>query len=117
LADKTMLVAAFIMLSFKGIIPLWLTAFVLLRDMVITGGFFFLYRLARTVKPVPTILGKLTTVCQIVIILYFLWSNARTHGAEFIYITAFVTFVSGCHYVLVGVRLLRGGKVDQSPAH
>ncbi|HVN95643.1 MAG TPA: CDP-alcohol phosphatidyltransferase family protein [Syntrophorhabdaceae bacterium] len=117
LADKTMLIAAFVMLSFKNILPSWLLILVLLRDMVIAGGFLFLYRLARTVKPVPTILGKITTVSQIAVILYFLWFVSGRFDAAFIYAAAFFTVISGCHYVLVGIRLLRSGKVDQSPAN
>ena len=118
IADKTMLIAGFIMLSIKHIIPLWLTTLVLLRDIVIATGFLLLYRFAYTIKPAPTILGKITTVCQLATILYilFVWPNVGTYSTKFFLATAFFIFVSGCHYVFVGIRLLRSPRVSQSPA-
>jgi cardiolipin synthase len=124
IADKTMLIAGFIMLSIKHtpgnipFIPLWLTTLVLLRDIVIATGFLLLYKFAYTIKPVPTILGKITTVCQLATILYilFVWPNVGTYSTKFFLATAFFIFVSGCHYVFVGIRLLRSPRVSQSPA-
>ena len=120
LADKTMLVAAFVMLSVKGIIPTWLTVMAILRDVVIAAGFLVLYKIGHTMKPVPTIFGKITTACQIATIVYVLWSMARVHDELFFWTTAFFTLLSGLHYVYVGIRLLRGPRVDrteQSPTN
>ncbi|MBA4391375.1 MAG: CDP-diacylglycerol--glycerol-3-phosphate 3-phosphatidyltransferase [Syntrophus sp. (in: bacteria)] len=116
IADKTMLVAGFVMLSIKGIVPLWLTMLVILKDVVVVTGFLALYKLAYTTKPVPSVFGKITTVCQIATILYILWSGARAYGDALFYVTAFFTTLSGLHYVYVGIRMLRGEKVTQSPA-
>jgi cardiolipin synthase (CMP-forming) len=58
IADKTMLLAAFIMLSIKDIVPLWLPALIILKDLVVAIGFFLLYRRAFTIKPVPTIFAR-----------------------------------------------------------
>ena len=114
IADKTMLVAGFVMLSIKGIIPLWLTVLVILKDVVVVTGFLALYKLAYTVKPVPSVFGKITTTCQIVTVLYFLWSGSRAYGDVFFYVTAFFTTLSGLHYVFVGIRMLRSEKISQS---
>ena len=123
IADKTMLVAAFIMLSIKDIAP-WLpalTVLIILKDLVVAIGFFILYRLGRTIKPVPTIFGKITTTCQIATILFILlvnifsWSNVRVYSDTFIFVTAFFTALSGCHYVYQGIRMLREGQAKQSP--
>ncbi len=116
LADKTMLVAAFVMLSIKNVIPVWLTVIVLLRDLVIALGFLVLYHLARTAKPVPSIFGKITTACQIGTILYVLWSVSRPLAPWLFYGTAFFIALSGLHYIYVGIRLLTGERVGQSPA-
>jgi len=115
IADKTMLVAAFIMLSIKGIVPVWLPALIILKDLVVATGFYLLYRRAFTMKPVPSIFGKITTTCQIATVLYILWSSVRTYSNDFIFVTAFVTVLSGCHYVYLGIRMLREGKAKQSP--
>ena len=41
IADKTMLVAAFIMLSIKDIVPVWLPALIILKDLIVAIGFLF----------------------------------------------------------------------------
>jgi cardiolipin synthase len=122
IADKTMLLAAFIMLSIKDIVPVWLPVLIILKDLVVAIGFFLLYRLGRTIKPVPTIFGKVTTTCQIVTVLFILlvnifsWSNAGVYSAAFIFLTTFFTVLSGCHYVYVGIQMLREGKAaTQTP--
>jgi cardiolipin synthase len=116
IADKTMLVAGFVMLSIKGIVPLWLTVLVILKDVVVVTGFLALYKLAYTTKPVPSVYGKITTTCQIVTVLYFLWSDVREYSVVFFYVTAFFTALSGFHYVYVGIRMLRSEKIPQSSA-
>ncbi len=114
IADKTMLVAGFVMLSIKGVIPLWLTVLVILKDVVVVTGFLALYKLAYTVKPVPSVFGKITTTCQIVTVLCILLSVPRAYGEALFYVTAFFTILSGSHYVFVGIRMLRSEKISQS---
>lgn len=113
IADKIMLLAAFIVLSMKCIVPVWLPTLIILKDLVVAVGFFILYRLGLTIKPVPTIFGKITTTCQIVTVFFILlvnifsWSNASAYSTAFIFITVFFTVLSGCHYVYVGIQMLR----------
>jgi cardiolipin synthase (CMP-forming) len=120
IADKTMLVGAFVMLSIKDIVPLWLPVLIVLKDLVVAVGFFLLYRLGRTIKPVPTMFGKITTTCQIAAVLFILlinifsWSNMRIYSDVFIIVTAFFTVLTGCHYVYVGIQMLHE-KQTQSP--
>jgi cardiolipin synthase len=113
IADKTMLVASFILLYLHQIIPLWLTSLVLIRDLVIACGFLVLYRLSCTTQPAPSIFGKITTACQIVTVVYVLWSEARPYGDAFFYITALSTAVSGIHYIIIGLRMLYRGRLRQ----
>lgn len=113
IADKTMLVAAFVMLYVVGIMPLWLTALVLGRDIVIAGGYLVLYRFASNLRPRPTILGKITTAFQIATILYALWSwsfeaiTPREYNPIFFTTTALATVISGIHYIFGGFRTLK----------
>jgi cardiolipin synthase (CMP-forming) len=121
IADKTMLVGAFVMLSIKDIIPAWLPVLIILKDLVVAVGFFILYRLVGSLKPVPTSFGKITTACQIVTVLFvllaqiFSWSNARIYGDAFIFVTAFSAVLAGCHYVYGGIRTLRESRTTKSP--
>ena len=120
IADKTMLVGAFVMLSIKGIVPVWLPALIILKDLVVAIGFFLLYRRAFTIKPVPSIFGKITTTCQIATALFILlvqifsWSNVEVYSDAFIVLTVFFTVLTGSHYVYLGIRMLREGKAAQS---
>ncbi|MBP1748921.1 MAG: CDP-diacylglycerol--glycerol-3-phosphate 3-phosphatidyltransferase [Deltaproteobacteria bacterium] len=113
IADKTMLVAAFVMLYIVGIIPLWLAALVLGRDIVIAVGYLILYHYANNVKPRPTIFGKITTALQIATILYALWSWSaansvlREYNLIFFYATALATIISGTHYLFSGIATLK----------
>lgn len=106
IADKTMLVSAFIMLYVIEVIPGWLTLLVLARDVVIALGFLVLYRIAGNIRPKPTVFGKITTACQIATILFVLWSAdkpfLRVYDMAFFVATAVFTIISGIHYVIGG---------------
>ncbi len=106
LADKVMLAASYLALTFQRIIPYWLVAVVLLRDAIISLGFFILSR--RTVKmhPVPSLLSKTTTVFQMLTIVYVLWSAGGSASIFFYYITALLTVASGLQYIFIGCTAL-----------
>ncbi|MHB8109558.1 MAG: CDP-alcohol phosphatidyltransferase family protein [Syntrophorhabdaceae bacterium] len=112
IADKTMLVAAFLMLYIAGVIPGWLTLLVLGRDIVIAGGYLVLYKYANNVKPRPTIYGKITTALQIATVLYALWSaglaDLRSYDLALFAATALATIISGIHYCMGGWKVFRG---------
>ena len=113
IADKTMLVAAFVMLYIVDVIPLWLTALVLGRDIVIAGGFLVLRRYVSNVRPRPTIFGKITTALQIVTIVYVLWAWStdgtapRQYAPVFFIATTLATIISGTHYMIGGFKTLK----------
>jgi cardiolipin synthase len=67
LADKLLLVSVFIGLSVTGLVPVWLTGLVILRDLVIVvGGVVFQLRIGP-VQPEPSGASKLNTVAQLVL--------------------------------------------------
>ncbi|HPP06731.1 MAG TPA: CDP-alcohol phosphatidyltransferase family protein [Syntrophorhabdaceae bacterium] len=107
MADKVMLSSSYIVLTLKGFIPPWVTLTVISRDFLIAGGFLLLYALSNKIKPSPSILSKLTTLFQIVTIIYILWSDKRDFKESLFYITAFLTILSGIHYLLRGLKAFR----------
>ena len=108
IADKVMLVSSYLVLGFQQIIPFWVMGIVLLRDVVLMLGFLVLHLLSYRVLPAPTLLGKATTLFQMVTILYLLWSTTREFQGYFYYSTATLTVFSGLQYVLLGfTRLFR----------
>lgn len=67
LADKLLLVSVFVALSVTGLVPVWLTGLVILRDLVIViGGVVFQLRIGP-VQPEPSGASKLNTVAQLVL--------------------------------------------------
>ncbi|MBA4417853.1 MAG: CDP-diacylglycerol--glycerol-3-phosphate 3-phosphatidyltransferase [Syntrophus sp. (in: bacteria)] len=112
-ADKAMLVSAYVVLSVYNIIPLWVTMVILLKDLTVACGFLGLYKLFGMVKLVPTIFGKASTFCQIFTVVYVLWSISfpaialpRDYQSFFFYVTAILTVIAGIQYVTRGFRIL-----------
>ena len=106
LADKILIVSAVVVLARSGLVPWWLAAAVIGRDLVILGGAAAWYRKARRLDMEPTLLSKANTFVQITLVYLVI-----AHGAGLIriapllpvlFILALVTtVVSGIHYVAV----------------
>ena len=68
LADKVLLVACFLVLGALSLIPVWLVAAVVFRDLLIVGGaLLYNYRIEE-VEAAPILVSKLNTVLQILLI-------------------------------------------------
>jgi|HigsolmetaAR201D_1030396.scaffolds.fasta_scaffold00369_9 cardiolipin synthase len=105
LADKILLVGTYVTLTAIGFVPLWLTATVVGRDVVITVGAIVYNWLFGDPQGRPTIISKLNTLCQIVFALLIVGSHAigRVSDLAVTVMGALVfvtTFVSGLDYVL-----------------
>ena len=109
LADKLLLVTVFACLSVAGLAPWWLTAIVLLRDLVIVVGAYVYRTLFGPLEGQPTLRSKLNTVCQIAFCLAVVARATYAWPGEPV-ITAFgalvlvTTAVSGIDYVLIYAR-------------
>lgn len=110
LADKLMLLSCFISLNIAGVLPAWMMWLALARDLVIVAGALAYHFLVGRVVPQPSVLSKITTCLQILLVIallinhsgWFELSVALT-GA-LIWITALATICSGAHYVCVWSR-------------
>ena len=76
LADKLLLLSAFITLGWLGWIPLWLVALVILRDLVIVTGALVYHFTIETVSMEPSLASKLNTFAQILLVLAVMFSHA-----------------------------------------
>jgi len=109
LADKLLLVTVFICLSVGGLAPWWLTALVILRDLVIVSGALVYKRLFGPLRGAPTAASKLNTLCQIVFCLAAVAFAAYGWPGQPV-VTALgalvllTTAVSGIDYVLIYSR-------------
>lgn len=109
IADKLLLVTAYVMLTWVAELPLWLCSVVLARDLVIVlGGLAYHWRVGRyEIK--PSIWGKLCTLTQILFILlvlvnHALWSFDAMVLAAGQWAVAVTTVFSGIHYFAVWSR-------------
>lgn len=109
MADKLLLLTTFIVLTLPGLpltnhIPLWLTAFVISRDVVIVGvvAIVSLAVGPRTFR--PSMLGKLATATFIltsIVIMYFNYRQERSLVVDlFVWASLAVTLISAVDYFL-----------------
>jgi cardiolipin synthase len=112
IADKLLLMAAFVSLAVIEIIPSWLAVIVITRDVIILIGFLLLLLINYHPKIQPSLISKVTTTFQIATILLVLMAGYAPFLKQLstiaIYGTAFFTIVSGSHYIYVGTRILNG---------
>ena len=103
LADKILLVAAVITLSVRGYLPSWLAVLVIARDVMIFLGIFFLFINAKEYKIRPSVISKINTCLQFVIVLSVLAKDYLSFSSIFYlsvyYLTALFTISSGLHYM------------------
>ena len=110
IADKLMLSTAFITLAVLKQIPGWLTVVVISRDVIIIIGVAVLFLNQMRLDIKPSIISKMTTAFQVLVILvvlssvYVQWPVAARAGI--VYITLVLTVVSGLHYIYRGLRHL-----------
>ena len=111
LADKLLLVSGIVLLSLKNEphlhrIPMWLTATVISRDVLLLIGLVVSHYVGSKVIVRPVMIGKVATVLQMTCVLWALlkwsgdWLMVWAIGA------AVCTGVSGVIYMVKGVRQL-----------
>jgi cardiolipin synthase len=104
LADKLMLVSAFVTLAWLGLIPVWLVGLIILRDVVIvTGAIVYNMRIEK-LEAAPSVVSKINTFAQILLVLAVMFSQVFRQLPSFwmdalIYSVLFTTLWSGFDYV------------------
>jgi cardiolipin synthase (CMP-forming) len=114
IADKLLLIAAYVTLAIIEILPSWLAVIVVTRDVIILLGFLVFILLNYRPKIQPSLVSKVTTFFQISTILLVLMAGYAPVFKQFssiaIYGTTLFTIVSGSHYIYVGTRILNEKK-------
>ncbi|MCS7280362.1 MAG: CDP-alcohol phosphatidyltransferase family protein [Desulfobacterota bacterium] len=105
IADKFMLLSTYLILTYKSMVPKWLTFIVLFKDFLILLGFFTLYNFSVRIVPNPRPLGKICTASQMVAIAYLLWAGTEGYVDYFFYATAICTVLSTFDYFFSGLFL------------
>jgi cardiolipin synthase len=109
LADKLLMVSVFVCMSVAGLVPWWLTALVLLRDLVIVFGAISYRALFGPLHGQPTVPSKFNTLCQVAFCLAVIARAAYGWPTEPLIVAAgalvlVTTSVSGLDYVMTYTR-------------
>ncbi len=119
LADKALLMTTYLLLSYHNHIPMWLTGLVIIRDITILTGGITYHNLYGAFKLEPSLLGKISTVCQISLATVVLFSISIYSLAPiviqfFVFLVAVAGILSGADYVINWSKKARLAKAQKS---
>lgn len=104
-ADKLLIISSYLVLSYVGHIPWWLTFAIISRDAIIfIGALFYSYNIDELEYMQPSVVSKINTFSQIFLVLLVLFSLAfniveQTWIDSVVYMVLTTTFLSGADYV------------------
>jgi len=107
IADKILMTTAYLTLAFRDALPWWLTILVISRDVAIIMTALLISLVAGYRPFHPSILGKASTVVQVVTIFAAVSFQAHVPYVAgsvvqvCVYLAAALTLASGIHYVIV----------------
>jgi cardiolipin synthase len=121
LADKILLVAAFVVLSARGSVPVWLGVLVISRDILILLGTLILFLNQSEFNIRPSVLSKMTTCLQLATVFVVLSMNQfQILGAVRDYVfwaTGLLTISSGLHYMRYWFRKMGNTILNNGNTH
>jgi cardiolipin synthase len=106
IADKIFMTTGYLILSFRGALPWWLTILVLSRDVAIVATALLICLVAGYRPFHPSLLGKSSTAAQVVTLFFAVCHRARVPYITgdvvtiFVYFAAALTLASAVHYVV-----------------
>ncbi len=116
MADKLLLTASFVTLTYLKSLPFWIAAVVISRDVILALGTALIYMLGARVHPRPTWAGKAATFLQILTVLAGLLAPYVDAGLALrvvLWPAALFTVVSGLQYVVQGMRFLNAAPAEE----
>jgi len=116
LADKILLVTAFVVLAVMDLIPPWLTVVVISRDVLILLGVLILFLNGTDFTVRPSFLSKMTTCIQLGTVFVVL-SKGYFHffsqiSGYLFWIAGLLTISSGLHYMRHWFRMMGEGPMS-----
>ena len=112
LADKLLLTASFVTLTWLKVLPFWITAVVLSRDLLLALGTLLIHMVGARIYPRPTWAGKAATFFQIVTVFVGVFGHYLGFRAPVVllWLAAGFTLVSGLQYLAQGMRFLNAAQ-------
>ena len=103
-ADKLMLICAYVSLGAMNLLPHWLVFIVILRDVALLSGALSFISATHTLEIQPTLVSKLNTFVQIILVFAVIYSQISELYTIIIQvligITLFTTIASGLDYLM-----------------
>jgi len=120
IADKALLVSVYITLGFLAVLPAWLVILVVSRDVLIVGAFILSWLMDRPLKARPSMLSKINTTGQIVLVVAVLGAIELAIPLEpwllpSMGLVAVLTAASGALYLFEWVRHMANGRSGVQP--
>lgn len=120
MGDKLMMVTSYLLLGWHSLLPWWLVVLVILRDVVIVIGTMLYRQFVGSARLNPLFISKLNTTCQILLVLFVMFSQVISLPAVLItgliWLVAGTTILSGYAYINEwgrrAWRVLKGNEVD-----
>jgi len=106
IADKMLLISAYLSLAFKDMLPGWLSVIVVSREIIILSGIAIISLMGKGTDIRPSIASKFTTVFQILTIIITLYPLSILYIQLFITATAALTILSGLQYMYRGIKIM-----------
>jgi cardiolipin synthase len=112
LADKILLTASFVTLTWLKVLPFWITAVVLSRDFLLALGTLLIHMVGARIYPRPTWAGKAATFFQIVTVFVGVFGHylGMRVPVTILWLAAGFTLVSGLQYLAQGMRFLNAAQ-------
>lgn len=127
IGDKILLNSVYLVLwSMDLVIPDWLLFCIIGRDIMIVGGVLYYYYRIEKITAHPTLISKINTLMQLVLVLLILsnlsYPAFATSVADDIinatmYIVVGLTLVSGAWYFIIGMRRMRRAVFVRTSSH
>ncbi|MFA5072361.1 MAG: CDP-diacylglycerol--glycerol-3-phosphate 3-phosphatidyltransferase [Nitrospirota bacterium] len=110
IADKMLIISAFLTLVFLEILPAWLVMVVVSRDVILVLGSIVIYFTGHEFRARPSIIGKATTVLQLLVVILSLlcqiYHTPKGFMPVLFWMTAGFTLVSGIQYIARGIKIV-----------
>jgi len=106
IADKFLLISAYLALTIKNMLPAWLSVIVISRDIIILSGIALLFLMAKKFIIRPSLLSKATTVSQILAIIAVLADIEGYYLIQIVAVTALLTIGSCFQYIYRGILIM-----------
>ncbi len=109
MADKLLLTASFVTLTYLKVLPFWISAVVITRDLLLVTGALLVHMVGVRIYPRPTWAGKAATFFQILTVLSGLlarYFQLPLAPKAIIWLAAIFTVLSGLQYIVRGMHFL-----------